>query len=293
MTYARSSLFVSLCALLVACASDPTPVAPPAAKVVTEHQLADDPERQVSLDELLILWLEDPRDESTYLDTGEVGIDIVPYRIDQATTLTLDAEGFGGLAFRIRLADAEGYLIAQTETGVPAETVTLEPGSYKLVFEHLYMYNPDLPSDIQKPETIFVRPQQSSPAAQWELAVAADEASVLKLQATRRCLNCNLRGAILTRTNLNEANLSGADLSYADMGRADLSWAILRGADLSYADMSGADLSWADMSGADLSWADMSGANLRGAALKGANLEGASWTDGRVCGPGSIGECLF
>jgi hypothetical protein len=66
----------------------------------------------------------------------------------------------------------------------------------------------------------------------------------------------------------------------------DKSGYLLAGADLREADLSGANLS-----AANLSYANLSGVRLAGARLQDAILTGATWTDGRVCGEGSVGSC--
>jgi hypothetical protein len=66
----------------------------------------------------------------------------------------------------------------------------------------------------------------------------------------------------------------------------DKSGYLLAGADLREADLSGANLS-----GANLSYANLSGVRLAGARLQDAILTGATWTDGRVCGEGSVATC--
>ena len=45
------------------------------------------------------------------------------------------------------------------------------------------------------------------------------------------------------------------------------------------------------MERADLSYADLRGAMLLGIQLSQARLDSAIWIDGRLCGPGSVGEC--
>ena len=61
--------------------------------------------------------------------------------------------------------------------------------------------------------------------------------------------------------------------------------------------LAGANLSGADLSRANLWGANLTGANLTGATMPApfyfeqANLSGATWTDGRKCGPDSIGVC--
>lgn len=95
-----------------------------------------------------------------------------------------------------------------------------------------------------------------------------DPVDLARLLATKICPGCRLYGAELDSTDL-------------------------RAADLCSANLAGADLSGANLSGADLSPGTkyLSGANLTGTNLTGANLSGTIWTDGRVCGDNSIGEC--
>ncbi len=118
--------------------------------------------------------------------------------------------------------------------------------------------------------------------------------------------SCQLEGSYLPQTslvqaNLRNANLSGATLVGSVLKRADLAYSSLAMADLRYADVSEAsmtgvnlrraNLANADLRGADLSYANLTEAVLRGAKLGGARLDKAIWIDGRVCAPGSLGEC--
>jgi hypothetical protein len=69
----------------------------------------------------------------------------------------------------------------------------------------------------------------------------------------------NLRGAVLTKTNLHAAALSGSDLR-----GADLSWALLNEANLANASSEGANLEGAGMYKADLLGTKLHRANLEG-----------------------------
>jgi len=112
----------------------------------------------------------------------------------------------------------------------------------------------------------------------------------------------NLSRANLSRSILSNAMLNGADLHAANLSRADLSYAALEGADLRAANLQNANLkgavlrnanlALADLRQADLGYVALLGANLNGASLAGAKLDKAIWTDGRVCGVGSVGKCL-
>ncbi len=88
--------------------------------------------------------------------------------------------------------------------------------------------------------------------------------------------DASLEYAVLSGANLLNADLSGAGLEGAVLIRANLTDAVLSGANLTYADLRDAVLTGADLSGANLTDAD---------------LTGATWTDGRKCAEGSIGEC--
>ncbi|MEI6153145.1 MAG: pentapeptide repeat-containing protein [Deltaproteobacteria bacterium] len=71
----------------------------------------------------------------------------------------------------------------------------------------------------------------------------------------------------------------------------DLSGADLTGADLQTANLSGANLSGTNLSNAWLIDANLSKAKITKAIFDGATLDGATWTDGKKCVDGSMGEC--
>ena len=104
--------------------------------------------------------------------------------------------------------------------------------------------------------------------------------------------DAKLRNSLLSNANLMNSQLNNADFAYASLRHANLSYSNLRGAILFGSNLGEADLSNADLTGADLAYADLSNARLGGTELSGARLDNAIWIDGRVCGPGSTGECL-
>ncbi len=101
----------------------------------------------------------------------------------------------------------------------------------------------------------------------------------------------------LDGSNFQGANLSYAILQLASLQKTNLMLANLEGAHMHGVNLREANLSMANLTKVNLLDADLSGANLRGANLQGAilmkaRLDGATWTDGRVCAAGSVGECL-
>jgi uncharacterized protein YjbI with pentapeptide repeats len=108
-----------------------------------------------------------------------------------------------------------------------------------------------------------------------------DEKQVQALKKTNNCKKCDLSGA-----KLNNLDLSYADLSSANLSGADLSNTTLFGANLSKANLSGANLTAVNLFEANLSGADVSKANLTKTYL-----DQATWTNGKRCKVGSVGEC--
>lgn len=119
--------------------------------------------------------------------------------------------------------------------------------------------------------------------------------------------NCRMSGLVAEQADLRGArarnmDLTGARLVGARLAGADLAYTLAHLADLRYADLAGAQLTGtglraADLRGArlvdvDLSYADLREARLEGADLSMARLGNALWIDGRVCAPGSVGQCL-
>ncbi|MGE0384580.1 MAG: pentapeptide repeat-containing protein [Gammaproteobacteria bacterium] len=126
----------------------------------------------------------------------------------------------------------------------------------------------------------------AAPGVRWDGCAVGD----------RSLAGADLRGAVLHSVRgsgavLTRARLDAADLSYAELTRARLDGAVLTGARMRGATLQAADLADADLSGADLSYADLRGALLPGVRLGGARLDHAYWTDGRICGPQSVGTC--
>jgi len=110
-----------------------------------------------------------------------------------------------------------------------------------------------------------------------------------------------LREATFQRSDLTAARLAQADAYRAKFLSARMDGVVLDGArlieaDLTRAEMTGASLKEADLRnaklvGAIMKGADLTGARLEGADLRNADLSGARWTDGRICGDASLGQC--
>lgn len=97
-----------------------------------------------------------------------------------------------------------------------------------------------------------------------------------------------LNNALLVKAQLSEANLSYASLESANLSQANLSKAKLVGANLN-----NANLTKANLVAADLSYADLSNAVLLNVHVLNTRFDHAIWTDGRLCGRGSIDQCVF
>ena len=106
------------------------------------------------------------------------------------------------------------------------------------------------------------------------------------LITTNQCVDCNLAGADLNRSNLSGADLRGADLSNATFFLADLS-----NADLSGAILRGTQFGGADLADADLRKADLRGVKIAGAYLVGSQFDG-SFSDVAVSDDSDVQEIV-
>lgn len=140
----------------------------------------------------------------------------------------------------------------------------------------------------------------------------SNENSLCKMEPEAQCTSAVRVGVNAPGVNMSHASMEKMRLDGAKLQRGNFSYAImqlinLKGADLMLANLEGAHMHAANLQNANLMMsnmqktnlvdADLSGANLQGANLIGAILiktkfDGATWTDGRVCAKGSIGECL-
>lgn len=101
----------------------------------------------------------------------------------------------------------------------------------------------------------------------------------------------DLSSANLSRTKLNSTDLSGSRLLSSNLSQADLSYATLDQANMAHANLEGSNLNFTELRDADLSHVNLRNANLTDTVLDGAKLDEATWTDGRICAAGSIGQC--
>ena len=83
------------------------------------------------------------------------------------------------------------------------------------------------------------------------------------------------------RTNLYESNLQGANFEMSNFTSTNLT----------RANFTGSSLLEANFTNANLVEANFTDANINKAVFEGANLNKAIWTNGKVCGPESIGVC--
>lgn len=102
-----------------------------------------------------------------------------------------------------------------------------------------------------------------------------------QLKSTNKCPGCDLRAADLRGMELADANLEGANLMGAN----------LTGVTLTDATLEDASLEKANFSKANLKGASLDHATIDDAVFTGADLQDMTWTDGKVCGRGSIGVC--
>ncbi|MES2509515.1 MAG: pentapeptide repeat-containing protein [Pseudomonadota bacterium] len=100
-----------------------------------------------------------------------------------------------------------------------------------------------------------------------------------------------LDNAGIRQTRLIMVNMERADLRKVNFEGANLGFGRFVKANAQAANFTNATLYGADFTDADLREATFDKVDMATVRLKGADLTGAKWSDGRVCGPISIGVC--
>ena len=83
----------------------------------------------------------------------------------------------------------------------------------------------------------------------------------------------------------------GVSLNTPDLEGGNFEKSNFTSANLTRANFKGASLIEATFKDSNLFESDFTGANILNANFEGANLNNTTWTDGRKCTLGSIGEC--
>ena len=105
---------------------------------------------------------------------------------------------------------------------------------------------------------------------------AANQDDLNTLNTTKQCPGCDLSNANLSNMVLTGANLKGANLT---------------GANLAYANLSNANLRKANLTNANMVYTNLTGTHMSRVNPTNTNFTGATWIDGKMCMPGSIGQC--
>jgi Pentapeptide repeats (8 copies) len=297
-------------------------------RALTENDFSEDTSISARADRgVVVKFLEPPGGDQPESDTGEVGIDLIPYRYNQTFEHTICWEDDDpGAAHFMTLVDSSGEEVLMLGVNGDCVTEIIEEGNYEMRLHH------DGASGDTHP--IFIQPLLGDQEARNNstepgiiktvkrifeeslhgIGISTDaraqtvQQNIQTLLKTGSCNNCNLekanlKGAKLFEADLTEANLMQANLSMANLNATTLTNSNLTGANLFEADLTGADLTGANLFEADLNAttlinlnltdANLTGATLIAANLMQANLSMANLTNASLLGAELIGANLI
>lgn len=281
-------------------------------QVLTENDFSEDASLSAEADEgIVVNFLEPPTIEKPERDTGEVGIDIIPYKYEQtlSNTFCWEDEDLGAEHF-MTLVDSEGVELLMVEANGECVTQEIAEGDYEMRIHHdgksedsfaifiesaedleeLEARNTNSNNEILELSKSIISETLSNIGIIKEARAQVPGSDIETLLTTGKCSGCrlfraNLAGADLTGTNLEEANLFSslltetklinANLSGAKLGNADMTGADLTEANLTRASLLTTNLTEANLTFANLTRADMTASRLPRANLTGANLNTA------------------
>ncbi|MGB3363277.1 MAG: pentapeptide repeat-containing protein [Thermodesulfobacteriota bacterium] len=283
-------------------------------KVLTENDFSEDASLSAEADEGIVVdFLEPPTIEKPERDTGEVGIDIIPYKYEQtiSNTFCWEDEDQGAEHF-MTLVNSEGTEVLMVEVNGECATALIEEGDYEMQIHHdgksedslaifiqsaedleqLEARNTNSNNEILKTAKSIISETLSNIGIIKEARAQVPGSDIETLLTTGNCSGCrlfraNLAGADLTGTNLEEANLfssllTEAKLINANLAGAKLGNADMTGADLTEANLTSASLLTTNLTGANLTFANLATADMTASKLPGANLTGANLNTARL-----------
>src|SRR5262245_4378320 len=284
-----------------------------AASAMTENDFAADPSAVADPDEGIVVdFLEAADSALPDQDTGDVGVDIIPYEYRRATANRfcwqdddVEAEHFA------TLIDRDGAEVLRIQANGECVTKVIEPGKYVLQIVHDGRSADTLPvfveagagetaavSDVGLLQTVarllstaahaigFVQPALAQPPATPTMRPPSTPTpgvaeNVETLLRTRQCRGCrldlvDLSHAMLDRVDLSNASLQRANLIGVNLHRATLHGVNFYRANLAMANLTEADIFFTALEGAILTEANFAGATVEQVGFRNARLTGAN-----------------
>jgi uncharacterized protein YjbI with pentapeptide repeats len=206
----------------------------------------------------------DPNDK----DSGEGGVDIIPYKIETDGAYAFGFEAEGNNPHYVIMKDSAGNQVFRIEANGEEATVDLKAGSY-----NLFLHNKGSESFA-----LFLQPDNTGidDSARMNEELFYSQWAVTRMFFTHKCPRCDLSHAILPLALYYKADLASANLTYATLTYADLRGANLSHANMAFVNLVGANLFNANLTGASLVYANLLEANLHKANLSHADLTYAS-----------------
>lgn len=296
-------------------------------QALTENDFSEDSSISAKADGgVVVNFLEPPGSAKPESDTGEVGIDVIPYRYNKTTENTFCWEDDDlSAAHFMTLVDSGEEEVLMLEVNRDCVTQVIERGNYEMrlhhdgmsedtlaifiqpILEEQLARNSDSKQGIIKTVKRIFEETLHNIGISTEARAQTLAQNVQTLLKTNSCVNCDLEQAELSKANLTGTNLSGANVAFANLSQANLFGANLSNSNLTNSNMTGVNLDGANLFMAVMETTNLTGANLGGANLKQANLlfafltganlveanlSGATWCNQCVCAAESIGQCV-
>jgi len=251
--------------------------------------------------DLVVLYLEPSDATTTSHGDNEIGIERVPYRIDEAMHLSFSvkAEVVAKIT-SVTLLDSNQAEVFRIDAQNRTVSVEVEPGDYELVIDAHENHNLAALGGADH-KVVFIQYVPTAVPDSAQSAQAKAPTSYAGSMNYGYCSGCNLTGANLSNGNFSfgaytHCNFTGANLSGSNFFDSIMNNDIFDNANLSHADFGAVDLTAGSFVGTNASNADFSQAELKGSSigqanLTGANLSKAIWSDGSVCGANAVGTC--
>ncbi len=260
-------------------------------RVLTEAEFAGDPSLQLHQRQTAVILLE-AEDAPGVLtdDTGDLGIDVIPFKLetDQIVTLALDPEEGLFDSITLRKVGGEDELVLDATT--PTASAPVAAGNYELVLDSAVSFSRSgalipvfLKPFLERPESVldaaFLIATGDCEECNFNDQDLRFLSDVNKVVAPLPNVTLNLKNAQLLRcTTESDYNLQRINFYGANMTDADLTGVDLRFSDLTFVTALRTKFAGAQLKGATFTDADLREADFRGASD--VDISGAFVTSG-------------
>jgi len=256
----------------------------------TELQFAKSGAARLDPSQIAVVYLEPSDATTTTHGDTEIGVDRVPYTVNETTiqTFSLSPAMASTKIESMEMLNSSNTVVFKIDAANLSATVTMVPGDYELIITANAAHT-KASIGGEDHNLIFIRPVATNPV-QEALSQDAPPQAYTVGSTTADCPNCALGDCDFTGANMMSGNFRNTSFSNSTFVNAQLDGADITGSRFQGANLTGASLINMLATGTDFDSSTLNNAILEGTTFTGANFSFATMT-GADASSANFGSC--